>query len=902
MSWADRLTVALLVALALAGCGGKPEVEADRCPPPQAGSLAPLSPGQQLMLHDGWSIRSSDGLDASGSTLSTTCFHPGQAWQAATVPSTVLAALIADGVYPDPDVGANLRKIPGADYGLGLNFSNFPMPAGSPFKPSWWYRVEFALPPSGERDRTYLHFKGINYKANIWLNGKLVADETQIAGMYRRYDLDVTGVAAPGRHNVLAVQVTAPSTTDLADTFIDWNPMPPDKNMGIWHDVYVTTSGPVTVRHPMVKSKVSMPSLDSAALTVEAVVENRLDEPVSGTLTAKVGSVTVSEDMTLDAHEKRAVQLDPAAHPELVFDKPQLWWPYQLGQPHLYDLALSFKVDGKVSDSVESQFGIRETSATMTKDQHLVYSVNGQRLLVRGAGYTSDMMLRFDDSRDEKEMRLVKDMGLNAIRLEGKLADDHLLDVTDREGILVIAGWECCNIWERFIEWGDDTKAVAKASMQDQIYRLRGRASLLSWWNGSDHHPRPDVEKTYIAVLKAENWPNPYQASADEEPSDVTGATGVKMTGPYDYVPPVYWYIDKDNGGAFGFNTETSPGPAVPNVESIDKFIPSGHRWPFDDVWKLHCGGIPFDQLDPFTKAMNARYGKAKDLADYAMKSQVLAYDGERAMFEAFRRNKYTSTGVIQWMLNDAWPSFIWHLYDYYLSAGGGYYGTKKANQTLHIQYSYDDRSVVVANALGQGFQAMKASVEVYDFNLTKLFSQAVAINVPPDSSTVVLKLPDPAPATTTWFVKLTLQDSAGKVASDNFYWLSTRPDKLDWDNTSFQYTPTLQHGDLTELDTLPDVTLDAEATQVGSGASQGTAVTVNNPSKNLAFMVELRLVKGKTGGEVLPSTWSDNYFTLLPDEQRQVVASYAESDLEGAKPTVKVTGWNVDPATLQPK
>ncbi len=854
------------------------------------------------MLHDGWSIRSSDGLDAGGAAISTTCFQPAADWKAATVPSTVVAALVADGVYADPDVGENLRDIPGTDYGPGLNFSNFPMSADSPFKPSWWYRVDFNLPPSGDRDRTFLHFNGINYKANIWLNGKLVADNVEIAGMYRRYDLDVTGIAAPGHHNVLAVEVTAPGKTDLSDTFIDWNPMPPDKNMGIWHDVYVTTSGPVTVRHPMVKSEIAMPALDSAKLTIEADLENHLGKSVTGTLTAKVGSVTVTEDITLAAHEKRAVKLDSAAHPGLAFKKPQLWWPYQLGTPHLYDLSLSFDIGGKTSDSSTSKFGIRQVGAKLNKDKHLVYSVNGKPLLIRGAGYTSNMMLRFDDDRDEKEMHLVKDMGLNAIRLEGKLADNHLLDVTDREGILVFAGWECCNIWQYFYEWTDETKAVAKASLEDQIYRLRGRPSLASWWNGSDLSPSAEMEKAYINVLKAEDWPNPYQASADEKPSTVTGPTGVKMTGPYDYVPPSYWYIDKDNGGAFGFNTETSPGPAVPNVESIKKFIPAGDLWPFDKVWKLHCGGVPFDQLDPFTSAMNARYGKAKDLADFAMKSQVLAYDGERAMFEAYRRNKYTSTGVIQWMLNDGWPSFIWHLYDYYLSAGGGYYGTKKANQPLHIQYSYDNRSVVVVNALQQAFQGMKASVDVYDFNLTELSSQQQTLDVAPDSSTVVLTIPDPAPTTTTWFVKLSLSDSAGKLVSDNFYWLSTKAVKLDWNNTTFQYTPTLADADMTELDGLPQVALDATATNAGSGASRTTTVTVKNPSTSLAFMVELRLDQGAGGGEVLPSTWSDNYFSLLPGEQRQVVASYADADLGGATPSVAVTGWNIKPATVKPQ
>ena len=192
------------------------------------------------------------------------------------------------------------------------------------------------------------------------------------------------------------------------------------------------------------------------------------------------------------------------------------------------------------------------------------------------------------------------------------------------------------------------------------------------------------------------------------------------MTGPYDYVAPSYWLLDKTRGGAHGFNTETSPGPAIPPIESLRRMLPEDHLWPIDSWWDYHAGGGAFKDLKIFTTALDARYGPSTSVEEFARKAQVMAYEGHRAMFEAFGRNKYTSTGVIQWMLNNAWPSMIWHLYDWYLRPGGSYFGAKKANEPLHIQYSYDDASVVVVNSFYQAFPGMKARARVYNIDMTR--------------------------------------------------------------------------------------------------------------------------------------------------------------------------------------
>ncbi len=230
--------------------------------------------------------------------------------------------------------------------------------------------------------------------------------------------------------------------------------------------------------------------------------------------------------------------------------------------------------------------------------------------------------------------------------------------------------------------------------------------------------------------------------------------------------------------------------------------LPSDHRWPIDSWWDYHAGGSAFRNLNIFTEAMNVRYGAATDLADYAMKAQVMAYEGERAMFEAFGRNKYTSTGVIQWMLNNAWPSTIWHLYDYYLRPGGGYFGAKKACEPLHIQYSYDDQSIVVVNSFYTGFQGLKATAKVYNLDMAVKYSQEAALDIPADGVQKVFTIPEISGLTSTYFVDLALQDAGGKPVSSNFYWLSTKPDVLDWDKSTWYFTPTKSFSDLTALKT----------------------------------------------------------------------------------------------------
>jgi exo-1,4-beta-D-glucosaminidase len=442
---------------------------------------------------------------------------------------------------------------------------------------------------------------------------------------------------------------------------------------------------------------------------------------------------------------------------------------------------------------------------------------------------------------------------------------------------------------------------IAAQSLRDQTRRVRNHPCVITWWYGSDFHPNERAETNYLAVLKEVHWPNSAQSSATAARSKAGEPTGIRMTGPYQYVPPVYWYVDTNAGGAYGFTTETSPGPAIPPIESLRRMLPPEHLWPIDEYWNFHCGGGPFKHLDIFTEAMTKRLGAATSAEDYARKAQLMAYDGERAMFEAYGRNKFDSTGVIQWMMNNAWPSMIWHLYDYYLRPGGGYFGTKKACEPLHIQYSYDDRSVVVVNSYLEEFKDLTASAHIYNLDASEKFSQQVKLDAAANANQRILTLPAPDSLSPTYFVSLALEDAAGRTVSRNFYCLSTKAETLGEpkQGSDWYYTPTRQFADFTALGKLPPVELKVSTVSERSGEAEITRVGLENTGRALAFFVRLKVTAGEHGNEVLPVLWEDNYVSLLPGEKREISASYSPKLLLEATPSVEVEGWNLPQQTV---
>jgi exo-1,4-beta-D-glucosaminidase len=859
-----------------------------------------LRAGAVTPLREDWQLQSACKLQATGESIAADAFVP-DGWLKTAVPSTVLASQVAVGVFPDPYFGMNLRQIPGTTYPIGKLFANISMAADSPYRCGWWYRTEFTAPGAAhEGERQWLHFGGINYRGDIWLNGQKIADTTKVAGAYRTYDFDVTGVLKPGKRNVLAVETFAPTEKDLGINWVDWNPCPPDKDMGLWGAVELVSTGAVTLRSPLAVTHFTDSTLDAAELTVYAELHNASDRAVKGAVEGTAAGVKLEQPVELAAHEDRTVVFTPEQFAQLRIRDPKPWWPRQMGEPHLERLTMSFREQGEVTDEKSVEFGFREVTSELTANGSRLFRVNGKPILIRGAGWSQDMLLRTDEHRLRDQFRLVEDMNLNTIRLEGKLETEEFFHLADQDGILVMLGWCCCDHWERWKDWTAEDLTIATASLRSQMLRLRHHASLLVWLNGSDNAPPTSVERAYLDVEAETHWPNPIISAASSQVTEGGGLNGVKMTGPYDYVAPSYWYVDKQNGGAYGFNTETSPGPAIPSLASREKFLPDPTAWPPSATWSYHNGGEGFINLKVMDAAMEAVYAKPQSAADYERISQTMEYDSERAMYEAYSRNKYAATGVIQWMLNNAWPSMIWHLYDYYLDAGAGYFGTKKACEPVHIQYSYDDRTIVVVNSTYDRVAGLHASVHVHDVAWKELYSEEANVDAGVDSSQVVFTIPENlyTEAEKTFFIDLSLTDGAGKAVSRNFYWVPGTLTTFDWQKTEYTHTPAARHEDLTALANLPPSKVVARSVLEKTARGRELRLELENPSAALAFQVRAE-VRTKKGALIAPVIWSDNWIELVPGEKRVLTALLPESGAD--EPMVEIGSWNAGSQDVAP-
>jgi exo-1,4-beta-D-glucosaminidase len=864
---------------------------------------SPAATNARTELRDHWKLQSSCKVSATGAKISLSGFDI-SLWHTTIVPSTVVAALVADKTYPDPYFGDNLRTLPGMDYPAGKMFSDRAMPKDSPFRCSWWYRTEFPTPPDAATGRhVWLYFGGINNRANIWLNGKRIADSREVAGAYRTYEFDITPLLTRDGPNALAVDAIGQTEKDLGINWVDWNPTPPDKDMGLWRAVWLRETGPVEIRSPLVTTHFANASLAEADLALEAELYNAGDAQVSATLQADLEGHNIRQEVTLAAGETRTVRFSPEKFADLRVQNPELWWPHQMGPAALHQLHLNVYVQGALSDHAVARYGIREITSEVDPQGHLLFRVNGKRILIRGGGWAPDMLERESPERLRTQFQYLRDLNLNAVRLEGQIESDAFFDLADEQGMLVLAGWTCCDYWMKWSDWKPSDQEIAVASERSQIERLRIHPSMLAWLNGSDEPPPAVVERAYLAVLKDLDWPNPVVSSASENITPITGKSGVKMRGPYDYTPPDFWLADTSrSGGAYGFATEIGTGAAIPPFPSLRKMLPAEHLKPGDPVWNFHAGEERFSNLQHFDDAMKAIYGPPADLADYERKAQAMAYDSERAMFEAYSRNKYNATGVIQWMLNNAWPSLLWHLWDYDLQPAGGYYGVKKACEPLHVMYSYDDRSVEVVNSTYQPGLSLSVTATLFDSSLHERFSVTVPIDVPADGVTKAGALPERAfePASPTYFIDLVLKDPFGKILSTNFYWLSATKNVYDWsaeDNDAF--TPVKSYEDLRQLGTLPSVgTMDGIwLIEEVAGRWQAQA-RLRNSSDHVALQIHMEVRAENQDAEQPQLLWDDNYFSLLPGESREITAPLSDPRSMIHNKLI-VSGWNVEPTVI---
>lgn len=853
----------------------------------------------ELMLDQDWQIQAAAPLSGEktshdGSTVSSHDFNP-RGWYPATVPTTVLGALVNDGVYTNTFYGTNFARIPRD------SFSN-----------AWWFRHEFSLSGKRAAEDADLIFEGINYRANIWLNGRQIGRTNELFGAYRIFTLDATGKLRPGK-NDLAVEVFPPRPGDFTMGFVDWNPWPPDRGMGLFRPVKLHFYNHVGVANVFVKSDLpdlndSAPDKSSplqqfsrAALTICADLKNHSSRPVNATVSGKIGGATFSEDFPLQPFETRRVELTPEQNPRLNFEHAQLWWPWELGEPHLYNLTLTASEDGKEADTATVRFGIRAVKDYFTPEGYRGYMVNGKKILIRGGGWADELLLRENQTNLDAQIRYARAMNLNTIRLEGLWGSSQkLYDLADQYGMLVMAGWSCQWEWpgqlgkncDRFGGFKSEADMeLATNYLRDQVLWLRNHPSIYVWVLGSDLMPRPELERRYYRLLSEIDPTRPTLQTCGDGASAVTGPSGVKMNGPYDYVTPNYWYVDRKNGGAFGYNTETGSGPLPPPLESLERMFPPQDLWPMDSVWKFHCARGRFHQMDDYWTAFTNRYGTPRSVSEFAFKSQAANYEAIRPMFEAFAANLPHTTGIIQWMLNASWPKLYWQLYDYYLVPGGAFFGTKKGAAPFSVIYNYGDRGIYLVNQTRHDFGPSRTEITAYDLNSQAIFADAVTNATSVYGAQKICDLSMLAPATPVYFLDLRTVDKNGVKRADNFYWLSTKSDPLDEDKSTWYVTPNKSYADFSALNRLSPTIVQYRVSYKRTRNGTRARVDLKNPGDALAFFIELRIVGKKSGQTLAPVFWNDNYVSLPPHTENSYIANFPDRET----PELKLNGWNAE-------
>ncbi|MFE9609840.1 sugar-binding domain-containing protein [Streptomyces sp. NPDC006012] len=893
---ASLLALGLLCTLATGAWAAGPRDPAQAVGGPVAVTRVPATAGAATPL-SGYAIQSTAKVSDPPRTVSSPGY-PVTGWHPAGPRSTVLAALLAGGRYPDPFFSTNQQKIPEAD-----------------FRVPWWYRADFTVTDPSRR--TYLDFSGVMSAADVYVNGRRVAGAADVSGAYTHHELDLTPLVRTGTNTVAFRVLPNDPKKHLTMGWLDWLQPPPDANMGIVRDVLVRRSGPAALRGAHVLTRLDVPSLATADLTVETQVRNDSDAPVTAEVTGSVAGTALRRAVPLAAHETKTVAFTPVDVPGLRLASPRVWWPAGMGGQPLYDLDLTASVAGSASDTAHTAFGVRDVRAPLNTDGARQYQVNGRRLLIKGGGWSPDEFLRWDRTYAEDRLKYALDLGLNTIRLEGHIEPDEFFDLADRHGVLTLPGWECCDKWEGQTNsgesgerWNAADHAVAKASMAAEAARLRDHPSVLSFLIGSDAAPDATIERNYLDALRTADWPVPVVPAASDKSSPQLGRSGMKMTGPYDWVPPGYWYAKRE-GGATGFNSETSAGPDIPTRDTLRRMLTPAEAdslWKDPDARQYHRSpSATFGTLRIHNAALAGRYGAPTGLADYVRKAQLLQYENVRAQFEAYARNATDaakpSTGLVYWMFNSGWTSLHWQLTDRCLDQGGAYFGAKKAGEPLHIQYSYDDRTVAVVNNRHSTSGPLTARATLFGTDGTAKYDRTVSgVTSPGDGAhATVLTLPRSVRGLpTTYLVRLLLTDAAGHEVSRNVYWLSTRPDTLDWARTDWYHTPTTGYADLTGLAGMAPVPVSTRASTVSSGGTSTTTVTLRNEGRGRtpSLLTDVHLVDA-AGTPVLPVRWSDNQVTLWPGETATLTAVYRTADLHGAAPRVRVSGWNTPERTV---
>ncbi|HOM17910.1 MAG TPA: hypothetical protein PLQ00_11315, partial [Thermoguttaceae bacterium] len=697
----------------------------------------------RIRLEDHWQIRSAVLATEDGQQVSQPDY-PAKDWHPTRLPATALSTLIRNGVYPDMRIGLNSFRIPDASDEFNqkhdlAKYSYLP-DRRNPWRDPYWFRTVFELPESVQGRRVWLVLKGINYRADVWVGGRQIADRQQVVGAFSRYRLDISEAARPGR-NALAIRIHPVDHPGVPETqleplgrcrnyhkeimrdvtlpmFIGYDCMPtvPDRHLGLWQGVEVEWTGPVDIRHPFVRTELPLPSTSPARLTVSAELLNCSDKPVEGVLIGRVEQTggEFSAPVALQPGQTKLVVFKSEEHQALVVKNPRLWWPNGYGQQPLYDLRLEFYIRkqmeqnvagglAELSDQEHVRFGIRQVSREIYRrgDAHgLRLYINGQKIFCRGGYLQPELLFDWDARRMETEVRYLAEARINLVYFEDiPVPPEEFLDVCDRYGLMFGNCFYGCFWMQPGTNHPEDLELLDRSTV-DIIKRIRNHPSLVLYVAMNEGETRREVYTMWREAIQQHDGTRIWipSGSFPDYRKDVPEWIRPDLpVGVNDYPPKSYgwmepaqffrWVREKDN---WMFMLE-SGAPSVPPIESLRRFLPELEQadpasplYPLTEAWAHHDACSYFK---PFDEAVRRIFGQPKSVADYCRRAELLSYDQHRAMFEAAQHRMWDITsGFSEWKLNACWPSVEWQLYDWYLRPMVSYYAVRKACEPVHVQ------------------------------------------------------------------------------------------------------------------------------------------------------------------------------------------------------------------------
>ncbi len=837
------------------------------CNAPHNEETHPITPPTPLTSN--WLLQDAAKLHASPEQLSSPAFSPTD-WHHAVVPGTVLTSLVADATFPEPLFGENNRpdKIP-----------------DSLARTSWWYRTEFTPPPLAPDRHLWLNLHGINYIADLWINGKQIAT---MRGAFTRGNFDITPFITPQKPATLAIHIlppphpgtpieqtlaagTGPNGGILAldgPTFLctigwDWIPGIRDRDIGLWQKIDLSQTGPVRIENPLITSDLPLPRTDFADLSVSTTVRNLTDSDQVTTLTAAFATTSLHTTLQLHPHESRLLTFTPKNFPQLHLHNPQLWWPNGYGPQNLYTLHLTCTTNNTLSDSLDTHFGIRKISYHVPASDNLTLSVNGVPIIAKGGDWGIDeAMKRSPHDRLEAQIRMHALANYTILRnWVGQSTSDDFYDLCDQYGLL---------IWDEMFQPNPsdgpnpDNPERYLANVREKVLRFRNHPSIAVWCARNEGNPPPDIDFGIQQIMHELEPTRLYQKNSAD-------GRGVRSGGPYCWREPREFYQFPESEA---FKTEIG-SISIPTLEAIHHMMPEKDWWPINDDWAEHdfCKGA--QQGDRFVTRLADRYGPSDSLEDFTKKGQLATYEAYRAMYEGrFAKLFHPVTGVITWMSNPAQPSFVWQLYTHDLEPNAALFATRLACEPLHIQFNQATDHLQIINATPTARESLHARLRLFDINSTQLLDQTLPADAPALAATDLGTIHWPQDLPDVHFLKLELFDAENHLLSENFYWRTLKTVPLPPSATQpttqrlIRQRPPLPQEDFQQLQSLPPTTLTLTAQK--QSPTQITA-TLTNPSDHLALLTHLQLRNAETGNRILPVYYSNNYLTLLPHETKSI-------------------------------